>query len=103
MTNDCVFDLSELTLSLTTKTLVKGEKLMTDRYKKIPKKLRLVQRQISVTKNSYIFLHNNDCETPYVDIYTDLLLINFNLLSLLLPCGYHQISDFEIYTALTTT
>ena len=34
-------------------------------------------------KNSYIFLHNNDCKTPYVDIYMDLLSINFNLLSVL--------------------
>ena len=34
-------------------------------------------------KNSYIFLHNNDCKTPYIDIYIDLLSINFNLLSIL--------------------
>ena len=33
MTNDCVLDLSELTLVSITKTLIKGEKLMTDRYK----------------------------------------------------------------------
>ena len=26
-------------------------------------------------KNSYIFLHNNDCKTPYIDIYIDLLPI----------------------------
>ena len=32
-------------------------------------------------KNSYIFLQSNDCKTPYIDIYIDLLLINFNLLS----------------------
>ena len=31
-------------------------------------------------KNSYIFLHKNDCKTPYTDIYIDLLSINFNLL-----------------------
>ena len=31
-----------------------------------------------------------------------LLSINFNLLSLLLHCAYHQITDYEIYTALTT-
>ena len=24
-------------------------------------------------KNSYIFLYNNDCKTPYIDIYIDLL------------------------------
>ena len=34
MTNDCVLDLSELTYVSITKTLVKGEKLMTDKYKK---------------------------------------------------------------------
>ena len=34
-------------------------------------------------KNSYIFLHKNDCKTPYIDIYIDLLSINFNLLSVL--------------------
>ena len=28
----------------------------------------------------YIFLHNDDCKTPYIDIYVDLLSINFNLL-----------------------
>ena len=31
--------------------------------------------------NSFIFLHSNDCKTPYIDIYSDLLSINFNLLS----------------------
>ena len=36
------------------------------------------------TQNSYIFLHNNDCKTPYIDIYIDFLSINFNLLSILL-------------------
>ena len=35
MTNDCVLDLSELTKVSITKTREKGEKLMTDRYKKI--------------------------------------------------------------------
>ena len=35
MNNDCVLDLSELTKVSITKTQVKGEKLMTDRYKKI--------------------------------------------------------------------
>ena len=32
-------------------------------------------------KNSNSFLHNNDFETPYIDIYVDLLSISFNLLS----------------------
>ena len=34
-------------------------------------------------KNSYIFLYKNDCKTPYIDIYIELLSINFNLLSAL--------------------
>ena len=34
MTNDCVLDLSELTSVSITKTLVMGEKLITNRYKK---------------------------------------------------------------------
>ena len=50
----------------------------------------------------YIFLHNNDCETSCIDIYTGLLSINFNLLSVLLHCAYHQIIDSEIYTAVAT-
>ena len=44
---------------------------------------------MSVTKNSYIFLHKNDYETPYIDIYIDLLSINFNFMSLLLHYAYH--------------
>ena len=35
MTNDRVLDFSKLTEVSITKTLVKGDKLMTDRYKKI--------------------------------------------------------------------
>ena len=53
-------------------------------------------------KNSHIFLQNNDCKTPYIDIYTDLLSINFNLLSVLWYYAYHQICNFEMYTSLTT-
>ena len=34
MTNDCVLDLSELISVFIIKTLVKGVKLMTDRYEK---------------------------------------------------------------------
>ena len=34
MSSDCVLDLSELTEVSITKTLVKGVKLMTERYKK---------------------------------------------------------------------
>ena len=53
-------------------------------------------------KNSYIFLLKNDCKTPYIDIFIQLLSINFNLLSVLQHYAYHQISDFEINTSLTT-
>ena len=42
--------------------------------------------------------HILKCETHF-----DLVLINFNLVSILLHYAYHQISDYEIYTALTTT
>ena len=35
-------------------------------------------------------------------VYIDLLSINFNLLSELLHYAYHQISNFEIYTAIAT-
>ena len=38
----------------------------------------------------------------YTFIYIDLLSINFNLLAILQDYTYHQISDFEIYTSLTT-
>ena len=34
-------------------------------------------------KNSYIVLHSNDYETRYIDIYIDLLSIDFNLMSVL--------------------
>ena len=34
-------------------------------------------------ENSDIFMYNNDCKTPYADIYMDLLSTNFNLLSIL--------------------
>ena len=34
-----------------------------------------------------------------MDIYTDLLSIDFNLLSVLLNQAHHSISDFEIYFA----
>ena len=32
----------------------------------------------NITQNSYIFLHDNDCEAPYIDIFVGLLLITFN-------------------------
>ena len=96
MTNDCVS---------VTKTLMMGVKLMTERYKKNAhiKSKGQCKDKISVSKkNSYIFLHNNDCKTPQIDIYIDLLSINFNLLSVLQHYAYHQISDFETYTSLAT-
>ena len=48
---------------------------MRDIAKILLTKERAVQRYINITRNSCIFLHNNDCEKPYIDIYIDLLLI----------------------------
>ena len=53
-------------------------------------------------KKSYIFLHKNDCKTPYIHIHINLLSINFNLLPVLQHYTYHQINDFEIYSSLAT-
>ena len=93
-------------LSITKTLVVKGVKLMTERYKKILTEKVKVSAKINNchTKKSYIFLHNNDCETRYIDtlLYIDLLSINFNLLSVLYHYAYHQIRDFEINTSLTT-
>ena len=66
MTNDC---------DSITKNLVRGVKLMS--YKKILTMKSKGQCKDKCHKKSYIFLHNNDCETTYRDIYIDLLLINF--------------------------
>ena len=88
-----------------TKTLVvKGVKLMTEKYKKILTYKVKVSAKINNchTKNSYILQHKNECETRYIDIYIGLLSINFTLLSVLYHYAYHQISDFEINTSLTT-
>ena len=68
------------------KTLMMWVKLMAERYKKkILSQKAKVSAKISKChkKNSYIFLYNSDCKTPYIDIYTDLLLINLSLLSVL--------------------
>ena len=80
-----------------------GAKLITERYKKILAEKVKVSAKISKChkKNSYIFLHNNDCKIPYIDIYIDLLSINFNLLSILQHYAYHWISEFEICTSPT--
>ena len=94
MTNDCVS---------VAKTLMMGVKLMTQRYKKIvTKKSKGQFKDKCLKKNSYIFLHNNDCKTPYIDSHIDLLSINFNLMSVLQHYAYHQINDFEIYSSLAT-
>ena len=68
-----------------TKTLIVGVKLTKERYKKILTKKVKVSAKINKCHkmNSYIFLHSNDCKTPYIDIHIDLLSINFNLLSVL--------------------
>ena len=97
MTNDCVcyqnpYDGSK----------IKGRELKKIKNKKnTHTKSKGQCKDKCLRKNSYILLHNNDCKTPYIDIYIDLLSINFNLLSLLQHYAYHQISDFEIYTSLT--
>ena len=38
-------------------------------------KIKVNAKIINVIKNSYIFWHNNECETPYIDIeiYIDFL------------------------------
>ena len=50
---------------------------------------------INLTKISYIFLHHNDCETPYLVIYIDLLSIDFNLMFVLWHYAYHQVSEIK--------
>lgn len=47
-----------------------------------------------MSQNSCISLHNSACETPYIDIYVDLLSTTF-IYSVLL----HGASDREICTA----
>ena len=61
-----------------------GVKLMAERYEKNTHiKSKGQCKDKCHKKNSYTFLHNHDCKTPYIDIYMDLLSINFNLLSIL--------------------
>ena len=93
MTNDCVS---------VTKTLMMEVRLMTEVQKNTRIKSKSQCKDKCLKKNSYIFLHKNDCKTSYIDIYIDLLSINFNLPSVLQDYAHHQISDFEIYTSLTT-
>ena len=54
MTNDCVLDLSELISVFIIKTLVKGVKLMTDRYEKYRQKKGQCKDQ-EVSKQIHIF------------------------------------------------
>ena len=64
------------------KTLVKGVTLMSDRYKKILTFIKFKgqwKKNKCQKKNSYIFLHNNDYKIPYIDIYINLLSINFTV------------------------
>ena len=59
-----------------------GVKVMTEEYtKNVRIKSKDQRKDKCHKKNSYIFQQNNDCETPYIDVYIELLLINFNLLS----------------------
>ena len=57
-------------------------------------------QRVNVTKKIIYFSAKHDRETPYIDIYIDLLSINFNLLSILLHCIYRYVSGYEIYIAL---
>ena len=64
-------------------------KLMIDK-KKLLTKQRSLQREFRISiiqnfiykrnyiKSSYIFLHDNDCDTSNIDIYVDSLLITFS-------------------------
>ena len=92
MTNDCVS---------ATKILMRGVKLMTERYKKNTYiKSKGECKDKCLKKNSCVFFHNSDCKTPYIEFFIDFLSIHFNLLSVLQHYTYDQISDFEIYTSL---
>ena len=87
-----------------TKTLVKGVKLTTDRYKKLlTEKVNFSAKMNKCQKkNSYIFLHKNDCETPYIDIYVDLLSINFNLLPVLYCANNNMITKYIVLSNMIT-
>ena len=58
--------------------------------------------KLTSQKNSFILLHSNDFKPPYIDIYFHELPINFKLLSVHLHCAYNHLSDYNVYTALTT-
>ena len=77
MTSDC---------ASVTITLLMGVKSMKEIYKKIThtKSKGQCKDKIEVSKRINIFfLHNNNWETPYIDIYVNLLSINFDLLHVL--------------------
>ena len=50
-----------------------GVKLMTEVQKNTQIKSKGQCKNKYLEKNSYIFLYNNDCKAPYIDIYIDLL------------------------------
>ena len=47
---------------------MKGEKLMTDRYKKILTYEVKISAKINKCHKIYNFVYSSDCETPYIDI-----------------------------------
>ena len=55
---------------------------LTSYNRKVDKARRSIKNVLQLQVQEY-FRHNNDCKTPYIDIYIDLLPINFNLLSIL--------------------
>ena len=52
-----------------------------------------ISAKINKHKKNYIFLHNNYCKKPYIEIYIDLLSVNFNLLSVLLHYAHQRLPD----------
>ena len=94
MTNNCVS---------VTKTLMMGVKLMTELQKNTHKKSKVQFRDnISVSKRIHIF----SCTTMIAKHFTQTFILTCCRLTLILSVlqhyAYHQISNFEIYTSLTT-
>ena len=54
-----------------------------DVQKNTHKKSKGQYKDKCLKKNSYVLLHNNNCKTPYIDIYIGLLSINLNLMFVL--------------------
>ena len=99
MATDCVLDLSELSLPYQNPS--GARKINDSRYKKLLMYKIKVSAKVN-QRHKNIFPHNIDWEIPQIVIYIDLLSFNSHLLSVFMHCAYHQISDYEIYTALTT-